>query len=177
MQISPEYMPHSQPAEGGQALWSGRDLPKLAALRWVWALLAFVPWVLLALLGAAVAWKTGRWEWAGVSAAAVLLGGVWSWHFAGLKTGRHVARWVQGEGLVVAHGVWWRSQTWVPQPRIQHLDVAQGPLERLWGMARLVVHTAGQHDHRAVVHGLPLAQALALRAALMPQAGFVGGHA
>jgi membrane protein YdbS with pleckstrin-like domain len=157
------------PSLGIHGLGPHADLPKLPALRWVWAMLAFGPCLLLAGVGLAVSWKTGMWQWAGLAAATLTGGGVWSGYWAGRRFEHHVARWVEGEGLVVEHGVWWRSQTWVPQSRIQHLDVAQGPLDRLWGMARLEVHTAGQHDHRAVVHGLPLAQALALRSALMPQ--------
>ncbi|MCV2364805.1 PH domain-containing protein [Paucibacter sp. DJ1R-11] len=74
-----------------------------------------------------------------------------------------------GEGVVLRRGVWWRSEIWVPMARLQHLDVSQGPLDRLWGMASLSLHTAGSHDHHTSIHGLPLAQAHALRDTLLPR--------
>ncbi len=36
----------------------------------------------------------------------------------------------------VAHGVWTQVHTIVPLARVQHIDVAQGPLERAFGVAR-----------------------------------------
>src|SRR3712207_7159370 len=37
---------------------------------------------------------------------------------------------LDGEELRVARGVWTRIETIVPLARVQHIDVAQGPLER-----------------------------------------------
>ncbi len=72
------------------------------------------------------------------------------------------------EGVRLQDGVWWQTETWIPIARLQHLDVQQGPLDRRWGMATLSLHTAGTHDHRLRIKGLPLEQAYALRDALMP---------
>ena len=73
------------------------------------------------------------------------------------------------EGVRLLDGVWWQTETWIPIARLQHLDVQQGPLDRRWGMATLSLHTAGSHDHRLRIKGLPLDQAYALRDALMPR--------
>jgi membrane protein YdbS with pleckstrin-like domain len=140
----------------------GASLPKLAQLRWAWALQAALPWLIL---GGLIAWRFSGW-WCLV---VVPLSAGWGWLWSGWRFERHQARWLPGEGLVVEGGVLWRSESWVPLVRIQHLDVMQGPLDRVWRMARLSVHTAGQHDRKAVVQGLPLAQAVALREAIMAQ--------
>ena len=80
--------------------------------------------------------------------------------------GRRYARWgyaMDGEDLRIAHGVWTRTETLVPLGRVQHLDVSQGPLERGFGVCRLVVHTAGTMHSRVVLPGLARATAEAMR--------------
>lgn len=72
--------------------------------------------------------------------------------------------WAAGEGeLHSAGGVWTRWHTVVPFARVQHIDVAQGPLERAFGVARLVVHTAGTAHAVVVLPGLSPDEAEALR--------------
>lgn len=56
--------------------------------------------------------------------------------------------------LHVARGVWTQVHTIVPLARVQHLDVAQGPLERTLGIARLVLHTAGTAHATVVLPGI-----------------------
>lgn len=80
---------------------------------------------------------------------------------------RHGAWRVTADGVSLRWGAWWRSEQRVPRSRIQHTDVAQGPLERRHGLARLIVHTAGMHHGELVVPGLDHADALALRDALL----------
>lgn len=63
----------------------------------------------------------------------------------------------------VAHGVWTHVHTVVPLARVQHIDVAQGPLERAFGLARLVLHTAGTAHATVVLPGLSRPQAEQLR--------------
>ena len=65
--------------------------------------------------------------------------------------------------LHVRHGVWTEIDTTVPLRRVQHLDVAQGPLERLFGVTRLVLHTAGTANSEVVLPGLTRATAEAYR--------------
>ncbi len=71
--------------------------------------------------------------------------------------GRRYARWgylMDGDDLRIAHGVWTHTETLVPLGRVQHIDVSQGPLERSFGVCRLVVHTAGTMHSRVVLPGL-----------------------
>lgn len=63
----------------------------------------------------------------------------------------------------VAHGVWTQIRTVVPLARVQHIDVAQGPVERAFGVARLVLHTAGTAHAVVVLPGLARATAEELR--------------
>lgn len=91
--------------------------------------------------------------------------GLW---LAGRRFACYGAELHAGEGVVLRRGWLWRSETWVPMARLQHLDVSQGPLDRLWGMACLSMHTAGSHDHHTRIEGLPLAEAQALRETLLP---------
>lgn len=65
--------------------------------------------------------------------------------------------------LRVVKGVMFHADTVVPFTRVQHLDVEQGPLERIFGIARLILHTAGTHNSSVTLPGLPHADAVAMR--------------
>lgn len=65
--------------------------------------------------------------------------------------------------LRVAKGLLFRSDTVVPFGRVQHIDVNQGPLERLFGLATLTLYTAGSHNASVTVPGLGHDTALAIR--------------
>ncbi|HEU4819552.1 MAG TPA: PH domain-containing protein [Qipengyuania sp.] len=65
--------------------------------------------------------------------------------------------------LRIVRGLWFRSDTVVPFGRVQHIDVGQGPLERLYGLATLTVHTAGTHNASVLLPGLTNEHAMALR--------------
>lgn len=73
--------------------------------------------------------------------------------------GYHMA----GDRLRVVKGVLFHADTVVPFSRVQHLDVEQGPLERLFGIARLILHTAGTHNASVTLPGLAHADAIAMR--------------
>lgn len=73
-------------------------------------------------------------------------------------------------GLGVRRGRMFYSETLVPRSRVQHLDIERGPIERRYGLATLVVHTAGTRSHALRQSGLAEADALALRDALLPDA-------
>lgn len=68
-----------------------------------------------------------------------------------------------GDALEVAHGVWTRIATVVPYRRVQHIDVSQGPVERMFGVARLVLHTAGTAHSQVVLPGLTREHAETMR--------------
>ena len=65
--------------------------------------------------------------------------------------------------LRVVRGLVFRSDTVVPFGRVQHIDVHQGPLERGYGLATLVVHTAGNHNASVSLPGLGHDDAMAMR--------------
>ena len=65
--------------------------------------------------------------------------------------------------LRVVRGLIFRSDTVVPFGRVQHIDVHQGPIERGYGLATLVLHTAGNHNASVALPGLGRDDALAMR--------------
>lgn len=80
--------------------------------------------------------------------------------------GRIYRRWgydMGDEQLRVLRGFLWRTDTIVPFNRIQHIDVAQGPLQRLFGLSTLIVHTAGTHNSIVTLPGLATNDAEAMR--------------
>ncbi len=75
---------------------------------------------------------------------------------------------LDGIGLHVRRGRAWRREILIPRSRVQHLDIERGPIERHFGLATLVVHTAGTRQHALRQPGLADADAVALRDALVP---------
>lgn len=97
-----------------------------------------------------------------VPAAALLLG------LAALTVlpPRRYNSWGYAEGddeLHIRHGLWTRVRTAVPFARVQHIDVAQGPVERRFGLARLILHTAGTRSASIPLPGLAHEDAEAMR--------------
>lgn len=79
---------------------------------------------------------------------------------------RKYRRWgyaLEDDRLRVLRGFLFRTDTIVPFNRIQHIDVGQGPVERLCGVATLVVHTAGTHNSTVALPGLEPGVADAMR--------------
>jgi uncharacterized protein len=83
---------------------------------------------------------------------------------------RHTRWKLDSRGLHVRRGWLWRTEVLVPRSRVQHLDVERGPLERHFGLATLVVHTAGSQTQALRQSGFADASAVALRDALIPDA-------
>jgi membrane protein YdbS with pleckstrin-like domain len=76
------------------------------------------------------------------------------------------ARWsfaVDDELLRMRYGILWVEERLVPVPRMQHVDLTRGPIERLFGLATLVVFTAGNEGSAFRVPGLGPVRAQALR--------------
>jgi len=63
----------------------------------------------------------------------------------------------------VVHGWLFHTDTVVPLVRVQHLDVVRGPLDKMFGTATLVLHTAGTHNSTVTVPGLAPERAEAMR--------------
>lgn len=65
--------------------------------------------------------------------------------------------------LHVASGLLVRVVTIVPFGRVQHIDIAQGPIERRFGIVTLILHTAGTRGASVPLPGLLQPDAEALR--------------
>jgi membrane protein YdbS with pleckstrin-like domain len=85
----------------------------------------------------------------------------WAWRYT---------RWrLDDDGLRLRRGRWWRHERMVPRARVQHLDIERGPIERRFGLATLVVHTAGTAHGALRQAGFAEADAMQLREALVPE--------
>lgn len=65
--------------------------------------------------------------------------------------------------LQVVRGWLFHTDTIVPLIRVQHIDVTRGPLDKAFGTATLVVHTAGTHNSIVTLPGLSPVTAAAIR--------------
>ena len=68
-----------------------------------------------------------------------------------------------GQVLQVLRGWLFHTDTVVPLVRVQHLDVTRGPLDKMFGTASLVVHTAGTHNSIVALPGLSPERAAEMR--------------
>jgi membrane protein YdbS with pleckstrin-like domain len=78
---------------------------------------------------------------------------------------------LSGFGLEIREGVWFRRLISVPRSRVQHIEVQRGPLQSRFGIASLVVHTAGHQDSEIRLSGLEHHIALLLRDDLLRSDG------
>ncbi|WP_288890080.1 PH domain-containing protein [uncultured Corynebacterium sp.] len=120
--------------------------------------------ITIAAVVAAVMWSP--WMWLGVLACVLYFAYIY-W-LIGRRVRAH--RYLEGDNdFIVASGRWWRSITVIPYGRIQLIDIDEGPLLRLFGLATLKLNTASASSD-AAVHGLPREEALALRTRLSQRA-------
>ena len=118
----------------------------------------------------------------GLAVLAVFCAGVWLvfefwpvWYLAGavglltlirlIVLPRSLRSWGYAEradDLLVRHGLLYRRLSIVPYGRMQFVDVTAGPMERLFGLATVQLHTAAAASD-AKIPGLPPAEATRLR--------------
>ncbi|GGK71865.1 PH domain-containing protein [Mangrovihabitans endophyticus] len=102
----------------------------------------------------------GHWLWpTGIAVLVVFT--VWR----SVVTVRAVRAWGYAErdhDLLVRHGLLVRKLSIVPYARMQYVDVTAGPIERVFGLATVQLHTAAAASD-ARVPGLPPAEAARLR--------------
>lgn len=82
---------------------------------------------------------------------------------------RHASWRLSEHGLDIRRGVWWRHRIIVPRSRIQHSDIEQGPLQRGFGIATLIIHTAGTKNSSVRLEGLAAKTAETLRDTLVSE--------
>jgi membrane protein YdbS with pleckstrin-like domain len=134
-----------------------------AAIWWAVAVLVLGGLAVLVVLADAEPWVAVL-----LVAALVLLGGL-----ALVAPGVRYRSWrydVGEEGLLLEHGVLTRTTSLTPYRRIQHVDVASGPIERSLGLGHLVLHTASATTD-AELPGIPLGDADELRSTILERAG------
>lgn len=78
---------------------------------------------------------------------------------------------VRADDLLVESGVLFRHTVSIPLDRIQHVDTRQGPMERAFGLSRLVVYTAAGMSADGSIPGLEEREADALRDTLVRRRG------
>jgi hypothetical protein len=102
----------------------------------------------------------GRWwAWLGVLIPVVMLG------WAAVVIPSRVRAWGYAEredDLMIRHGVLFKALTVVPYGRMQYVDVNAGPLDRMFGVATVQLHTASASTD-ASIPGLEPAEAARLR--------------
>ena len=81
---------------------------------------------------------------------------------------RHFRYRIDAQGIEIRLGVVWRRVISVPRSRVQHIDVAQGPLERRYGLGSLSIYTAGTEFAKVDLPGLPYPRAVRIRDHLLP---------
>lgn len=113
--------------------------PRVRALWWtVGALMVVPPTILVVLVGLFVDLPGGTALVAGGVAVAIALA-------AALVPAIRYKRWgyaLRERDLVIRYGVFWVTVSIIPYARLQFVDTRQGPLDRLFGLSQLVVHTA-----------------------------------
>lgn len=100
-----------------------------------------------------------RRVWAALALPAVILA------FSLISVPRVVRAWGYAEredDLMIRHGIMFRSLVVVPYGRMQYVDVSAGPLDRLFGVAGVQLHTASASTD-ASIPGLVPAEAARLR--------------
>jgi len=120
-------------------------------------------------LGVLIGTRAPLVSWIGSGAIALLIFGPLALASQVGPAVRYRSTWVRldDDGLEYAHGWLWRHHVSVPRSRIQHTDVTQGPYERRFGLATLVVYTAGTEHAAIPIEGLSHGTALAFRDALL----------
>jgi hypothetical protein len=113
-------------------------------------------------------WPPGAWIgllWAGW--AVLILGFGWLAHFLPAIAYRRTTYRLGKLGFEIQRGIFWRRRVTVPISRVQHTDVAQGPLQRRYEIGKLIVYTAGTQNASVELDGLNFAVASQLRDSLI----------
>lgn len=154
------------PPQADVARW--HPLPRAARRAFMFSgALTGVPLALLGRVVDSVLRLPGHWIWmAGFALLGAVSGAVW-----GARRWRYTFWLLEDSHLALRRGRLWQSEVQVPINRVQHLDLLRGPLDRRYGLASLVIHTAGSRHNTVTIDGLALADAERLRNRLADQAG------
>jgi hypothetical protein len=70
---------------------------------------------------------------------------------------------VEDDELYIKRGIFTITTTMVPYSRLQHIDVEQSIFDRMFGLSKVVLHTAGSKNDNLTIPGLPTEFAEELR--------------
>ena len=129
------------------------------------AIIGSAPFLIAGIVGEIVMLATGT-LFPGIVLLPLLI--VLGWIVFFLPWRRYSARgYVMGsDRLRVVKGILFHKDTVVPFGRVQHIDVERGPIERAFGLATLVLHTAGTHNASVSLPGLAEQDAVDMREAI-----------
>ena len=65
--------------------------------------------------------------------------------------------------IIYQAGLFWRNYTVLPFSRIQHVEVHQGPIERIFDLGKLKVYTAGGSSSDLAISGLAMDTAQSIK--------------
>ncbi len=154
-------------------LAQGHLHPGILFLRLVFALRQVI--VPLMLLVGATAWASSQWpEHAGLTILGASLAAAFVLAVTLISPPLAYVRWrfsVDEELLLARYGIIWIEEKSIPISRLQHVDVLRGPIERLFGLATLVVFTAGTEGAHFRLPGLAVARARQLRDLILAARG------
>ena len=164
------------PQAADSTRWSRPDERLQARVVFYWYATDLLRSVVMAALLIGGAWYWGqndaeRPEWvdsAAYALAAVILG------LSLIIPPLAYARWrfaVDAQLLRMRYGILFVEERLVPVPRMQHVDLMRGPIERLFGLATLVVFTAGNEGSAFRVPGLSRQRAEAIRDGILEARG------
>jgi hypothetical protein len=156
--LQPARTPPARTSEGEAVTFRPLD-PRVRQLWWIVAGLTLL--IVLA-VAAAIGMLVLDGGWSAVPVLIVAAIGLPS---AVLIPWLRYRRWrfaLREHDLWVRSGVLWRNTSVIPYARLQFVDTTQGPLDRMFGLAQLVVHTAAPGTSGRLP-GLALNDAEALR--------------
>jgi len=139
--------------------------PKLAVVRILSLLLVGIPVTGLATLLSWLWWGSPWWQIMASVLTAILLLRI-------ILTGRVVRAWGYAErpdDLLIRHGVWTKRLSIVPYGRMQFIDLSANPLQRMFDLSTVKLHTASAGTD-STVPGLAPTEAAALRDRLAERA-------
>lgn len=101
------------------------------------------------------------WAWRGSILGVVLVATIWEWWLIGRQV-RAIGYAERADDLLIRKGILFRELVVVPYGRMQYVDVQSGPLERVFNLATVQLHTASPTT-KATISGLLPEEAARLR--------------
>ena len=147
--------------------------PRAVKLWRVAAQIAVAVFMLPLLIGVAVSSYFQPKAVIGMIAGWGCLTSLWLW-FSLWHPPRRYQSWgyrIDDKVLETRNGNLFQTTRLLPLNRLQHVDLQQGPLERIYGLARLELHTAGTQNASITIPGLAREEAVRLRDHLVALGG------